>query len=211
MTKARVNDLLKISIISVLMISVLVLVSPFLLSLCIGGILSVVVFPLYIRLVNYKWNPHLAAFVTVLGFNLVFLVPTTLVALKGAASTFRFVNETLSDKEAVNDILIEEKAKLAKAQVKVNKYTASLGLKVPDFAELTKNAITTVGTFLVNTIKQLFAQIPELFLALFIIVLTMYFCLIEHQKARELILKYCLLSKERGERLIHAILVPVNP
>jgi predicted PurR-regulated permease PerM len=207
MSKAKVNNMLKILIITVLVICVVILISPFLLSLAIGSILSVVVFPLYIRMINHKWNPHLAAFTTVLVFNLVFLVPTTLVALKGAASTFKFVSETLSDGTAVNEMISEEHAKLKKAQVKVNEYTAGFGIKVPDFTELTKNAITTVGTFMVNTIKQLFAQIPELFLGLFIITLAMYFCLIEHQKAREMVLKYCLLNKERGERLIHSVLV----
>lgn len=207
MSKAKVNALLKLFIVILLTLSVVVLISPFILSLAIGGILSVVVFPLYMLMIHKKWNPYVAAFITVVVFNLLFLVPTTVVALKGAAATFKYVSNTLTDKAAVNEIVSDEKTKLEKAQVSVNKYTRNLGISVPNLAELTKNATTTVGGFLVDTIKKLFSQIPELFLGLFIITLAMFFSLVEHQKIREKILDYCLLERARGERLIRAILI----
>ncbi|MCB0348560.1 MAG: AI-2E family transporter [Bdellovibrionales bacterium] len=204
MSKTKINMALKLLIVIVLVFSVVVLISPFLLSLAIGGLLSVVVFPIYMLLIRKKWNQYFAAFIAVTVFNLVFLIPTTVVILKGAAATVKFVNHTLADKEAVSDIISGEREKLEKAQVKVTKYTQNLGIDIPHLSGLVKNATTTIGNFLVDIIKKLFSQIPELFLALFVITLTMFFSLIEHKKIKNVFLDHCLLDKTRGEKLVKA-------
>src|SRR3989344_5982879 len=96
-------------IIVVLALSVIILFTPFLLPLTLGGILSVVIFPLYKKLLAHRWNPTAAALSTLLVFSLVFVVPTTLVVIKGARVTSEYVRQTLEAKKPADVLDTEEK------------------------------------------------------------------------------------------------------
>lgn len=194
-------------IIVVLALSVLVLLTPFLLPLALGGILCVVIFPMYQKLVQKKWNPSMAALVSLLIFSLVFAVPTALVVVKGAKVTSEYVRQTLESKKPTEQLGPDQQKSIQKIESFAEKTAGKFGIDIPDPAALFNKVLNSIGAFTLNALTDFFTKLPDFVVAFFIALLTMYFGLIENEKVYVNLKKYSFLSAANAEKLVQNIVL----
>ncbi|MES2768765.1 MAG: AI-2E family transporter [Bdellovibrionota bacterium] len=201
------TQVFKSLIIVFLALSVLILLTPFLLPLALGGILCVVIFPMYKKMVEKKWNPSLAALTSLLVFSLVFAVPTTLVVLKGARVTTEFVQKTLDSKKPTQDLKPEEQKNIQKIENFAEKTAGRFGIDIPDPSAVFDKIYNSIGAFILAALTDFFTKLPDFVLAFFIALLTMYFGLVENEKIYATLKKYSFLSPKNAEKLVENIVV----
>ncbi len=195
-------------IIIALALSILILLTPFILPLILGGILCVVIFPMFKKLQSYKWGPTLAALTSLLVFSLLFVVPTSVVVVKGARMTSDFVQRTLESKKDPSTAIAEQSPQnIANVQGFAEGIAGRLGIDIPDPSALFNKVYNTIGAFILNALTDFFTNLPNFVVAFFIALLTMYFGLIEHQKVYHVIKKYSFLSPKNSERLVENIVL----
>lgn len=194
-------------IIVALALSILTLLVPFLLPLALGGILCVVIFPMYKKMVEKKWNPSLAALASILVFCLVFATPTTLVVLKGAKVTTEFVQQTLDSKKPTQELKPEDQASIQKIENFAEKTAGKFGIDIPDPTAVFNKIYNSVGAFVLAALTDFFTKLPDFVLAFFVALLTMYFGLIENEKVYLTLKKYSFLSPKNAEKLVENIVV----
>lgn len=201
------TQIFKILIIIALAVSVLILFTPFLLPVALGGILCVVIFPLYKKMTDKNWNPTVAALTSLLIFSLVFAVPTSLVIVKGARVTSEFVQKTLESKKPQEQMVPDQQKNMAKIENFAEKTANMFGINIPDPSVVLNKAVNSVGSFVLNALTDFFKQLPDFVLAFFIALLTMYFGLIEHVKVQAIAKKYSFLSPRNAEKFIENIVI----
>jgi len=194
-------------IIVVLALSVVILLAPFLLPLVLGGILSVVIFPMYKKMLQKNWNPSLAALTSLFVFCLVFATPTTLVVLKGAKVTTEFVQQTLESKKPTEELKPEDQASIQKIENFAEKTAGKFGIDIPDPTKVFNKIYNSIGAFVLAALTDFFTKLPDFVLAFFVALLTMYFGLIENEKIYFNLKKYSFLSPKNAEKLVENIVV----
>jgi predicted PurR-regulated permease PerM len=194
-------------IIIVLSVSVIILFTPFLIPLILGGILSVVIYPLYKKMVKHGWNPSAAALTTLLVFSLVFAVPTALVVIKGARVTSDYVQQTLDAKKPTDTLAPDEKKNIKNIEHFAQKTIEKFGIDIPDPSYIFDKIYNSIGAFTLGAITDFFTHLPDFVVAFFIALLTMYFGLIENKKIHANVKKYCFLSSTNADKLIKNIVV----
>src|SRR5690606_6326424 len=186
------TQVFKSVIIVALALSILILLSPFILPLVLGGILCVVIFPMFKKLQQYKWGPVPSALTSLLVFSLVFVVPTSIVMVKGARVTSEFVQKALDSKESPS-VPVQEKQSVVKMNNFVEGIADRFGINIPDPSAVFKKVYNSVGSFVLAALTDFFTNLPNFVIAFFIALLTMYFGLIEHEKVYSLVKRYSFL------------------
>lgn len=201
------SQVFKCIIIVVLALSVFILLTPFLLPLTLGGILCVVIFPLYMKLISKKWSPALSAITSLLVFCLAFAIPTTLMVLKGAKVTTEFVQQTFSSKQPTENLAPADQKSIQKIENLAEKTADKFGIDIPNPTTVFNKIYNSVGAFALTALTDFFTNIPDFVVAFFIALLTMYFGLVEHQKIVAIVKRYSFLSHKNAERLIENIIL----
>jgi predicted PurR-regulated permease PerM len=201
------RQVFKSLIIVILAVSVVILFTPFLLPLTLGGILSVVIHPLYKKMVHYGWNPSAAALTTLLVFSLVFAVPTALVVIKGARVTSDYVKQTMEAKKPTDALPPDEKKNIKSMEHLAEKTVEKFGIDVPDPSRIFDKIYNSVGAFSLAALTDFFTHLPDFVVAFFIALLTMYFGLIENKKIYMTLKRYSFLSPSNSEKLVQHIVM----
>ena len=196
------KQLFKSLIILGLALSVVILFTPFILPVALGGILSVVIFPLYKKAIKKKWNPSLAALSSLIAFSLLFVVPTALVIIKGARVTSEFVQKTLESTNPSEEPQSEGQQGIQKIEIFAEETASKFGFDIPDPTAVFNKIYNTIGAFVLNALTDFFKNIPDFVVAFFIALLTMYFGLVENEKVHDTVKKYSFLSPANSEKLI---------
>jgi predicted PurR-regulated permease PerM len=200
------RQLFRSLIIFTLALSVVILFVPFLLPLILGGILSVVIYPVYKKMLAHKWNPVAAALTSLLAFSLLFAVPTGLVVIKGARVTSDFVKQTMEAKQPEENLPPDDKKNIKNIEHFAEKTIGKFGIEIPDPTAVFHKIYNTVGTFTLTSLTSFFTNIPDFVVAFFIALLTMYFGLIENEKIYKTLKKYSFLSPSNAEKLVKNII-----
>lgn len=201
-------QIFKSLIIVALALSVLILLTPFLLPVAFGGILCVVIFPLYKKFISHKWNPTLAALTSLLIFSLVFAVPTTLVIIKGARVTSDFIQETMQSKKPVPSLGDStDKKSIKKIENFAEKTADKFGINIPDPSSVFKKIYNSIGGFILASFTDFFTHLPDFVVAFFIALLTMFFGLVDYKKVHDTVKKYSFLPEKSSEKLIDNIAI----
>jgi len=105
----------KLFLITLLSLALLVLLSPFVFPLALGGVLAVVVYPMYKKMLHLKLNKVLASFLTVTIFSLAFFVPTGILVYKGASRTAKFFVDTVKNEDWAKKLDFNQQKNLQKS------------------------------------------------------------------------------------------------
>lgn len=201
------SQIFKSIIIVVLALSVLILFTPFLLPVSLGGILCVVIFPMYKKFLDYKWNPTLSALTSLLIFSLVFAVPTTLIVIKGARVTADYVKETMETKKQMPTSNPDDRKGMKKIENFAEKTADKFGISIPDPTTVFNKIYNSIGGFILASFTDFFTHLPDFVIAFFIALLTMFFGLVDNEKVYSAIKRYSFLPEKSSKKLIENIVI----
>jgi predicted PurR-regulated permease PerM len=169
-------------------------VYPFIPSMLIGAVFASVTYPAYQRTQVIRIPHKFLAFLFVLIFTLLILVPFGLVLLKGTEKTLDFFQ---------GDLKLAEKVK----NIDINSLVEVFPIKIIDdvgVPQLIEESAKITSEFLVNLFQGFIRGLPFVAFSIVVALFTMYFCLAEGKELKQTVSKYSFLSKERSQKIFEA-------
>lgn len=190
--RIQLKNLVNYGFLTFICVSMAYLLYPFLISMIIGGIFAIVSFPIFMKLMKFKWSRWLSSFCIVTAFSIVFLGPIIFFIVIGSKAVIKFIQEKL--------VVFKEDRRIFSFETIENFFEA---LGITDVA-LFDQTIKVVSNFLIEGFQGLFKSLPFIGLSLFIALFTMFFCLAESGNIKMATRKYLLFSESKYKKLSEA-------
>lgn len=164
----------------------LYILSPFFITFVIGAMMSVVLYPYYARLIKWQLGRPLSAVIVIFCFCALLVVPLGFALTKGATSTIEIINSNLAASSQQQDgpEIPMGSPFWRKLNRGANILTDRFGMDVPSPEEYAKNLVKEIAAWALDVLKLFFAQIPSLLLGFFVMLVIVYFGLVEATNAR---------------------------
>ncbi|OGS43324.1 MAG: hypothetical protein A2539_10580 [Elusimicrobia bacterium RIFOXYD2_FULL_34_15] len=193
-----------------LIVLILVLISTYflhnlILPILLGCMFTLVLFPFYKKVCSFKISHVLASFIVTLTFMIFILIPITFSIITGTNIALEQISKYRENNNAVSTSMFE-KVQTSILKTTINQKTKEL-LKISDsrLKLVIKNSLISIEEILNRIFKTLIKQIPQALLAVMVILLTIFFGLINGEKVVEFIRKITPLPDNKREALFQII------
>jgi len=188
-------------ILSIAIISLFVyLASGLLLPVALGAVFAVLLFPFLEKLESWKFGTAWAAGILTLGFSALVLLPGVvlmLIATKAGVDQFLRWKESASGATLLESIL---NTSLIRRLIEF--ITTWFSVQVDSVVSAVLQAAQTAGLVVANKLASLLAQLPGIGLGLGIMIVSIYFFLVDGRKIVFFLRRNSVLDTEETERLI---------
>ncbi|MGE0631747.1 MAG: AI-2E family transporter [Pseudobdellovibrionaceae bacterium] len=177
------------------------ILAPFFVSLIIGAMICVVLYPFYVRFVSWRFPHSVAAITVITAFCLMLLVPLGLAMTKGAQATLKVLDVKIAEFSSAKGAEASGHL-MEKLNDNAERISDEWGFDIPDPTKLAVDFGKTAGRWALGALKNLLAQIPELLLGFFVILMIVYFGLVEASTIRVWVCKMSFLSPNHHLKII---------
>lgn len=182
----------------IIVVSFLIIMCPFIVPFFFGGMLALALSPfLTFMMRRYHWTKKKALIILSLVLFFAGAVPLGIFIMRGA----RIISEFFSAQSITS---LTEKAR-EKAYVVLDNLAESNNLDAVMVKEKFNIAITNVGSFAFKTFSDLITQIPDLLLAILVMMLSFYFFLLKENQIRDMFDRYFYFNQSRSDRFIKVL------
>jgi predicted PurR-regulated permease PerM len=191
-------------------IAFLYITAPLLLPVAMGGVLSVLFMPLLLKLEKKKVPVPLAAAGLTLSVTFVIIFPISILTFSAAKSglaqlqswkTPEHVASNLSGNASLRDSLINS----APVHDVLTAITNIIPIKISDLTDTLQSLIDGVGSRLADLLGGVLSQVPGLLLGLLVMMVSIYFFMVDGRSLASLIRKNTVLTPKETDRLLKTL------
>lgn len=201
------KQFLRAIIILFLVSATVVLFWPMAMPLFFGMIFFPVLYPTFKRLTDKfpKLNRSLAAIIVINLFLAIVLVPSVLIGIHGARITIEYLKDAQVSNTPEESLVNNQEKNIQKVDSILQNVNDKLGINIPPLEKTLRNNLKRVSTFLLGMLNDFLVAIPDFILAYVIVLLTLFFSLVETAALKAFFIKNTLLSPERSQKLLSSI------
>ncbi len=180
----------------------LLVVAPLLLPVAMGAVLAVLLAPLVERLQKRKLGTGFASALVTLGMTVLIVLPGATLVFVGAKAGFKQVKVWREAPRAAGDTPFEAIVNSPGAQRAIDTVTAWLPLDAAELLQAAQDLAKAVSLKFADLLGDFVARLPGMTMALAIMVVSVYFFLVDGPKVVRLVRRNSVLSSEQTERMI---------
>ena len=176
------------------------IIFPFITAMIIGSVFAIVTYPLFEKVLKYKYTKsrsrRLVAIVFIFAFTFLFFTPLTLIFVKGTENAIEYIK---NDLKTATDISLSEDSW---------QNAASKLLNLPkgeQIAKYTDQVLNEVGAFLMGSLENIIKKLPILIFSFLVVLLTMYFILVDGQIIKSKVMQYSYVPEKKTQKIFEAI------
>lgn len=183
----------------------LFMIRSFVMPLVIGALFAIVLYPLHCKLLNRNWKGVWSALTITTVFLLLFIVPFAILIFFGTKVGLDVIDnhfQNIPERSSlwINDIV--DSFNLQQWLEMVNRW---LPITRERILEYVTPAIQKVAQISGSLLQNLLTQIPEFILSTVIIVLTLFYCLVDGKRVIDFFRRYSVFTATQTELLMETI------
>lgn len=191
------KNFLKIATAIIIIIAFLFILSPFLISLLLGGVLAMAFSPFLQFFTDRGWSRRLSVLFISVAIFILGLAPVTIVLMRGTKFVTNFFDQ---QSLALTKAKIEDKVYMV-----LDNLAEIYSIDPIEIQDRFEKLMSSVGSGVVSVASNLLSQIPNLAMLVFITILSFYFFLMDEDKIRAWFDRYFHFGKGNGEKFIRLI------
>lgn len=180
----------------------LLVVSPLALPVAMGAVLAALLAPLLERLVKRKLGTALASALITLGVTLLIVLPGATLIFVGAKAGFKQVKVWKEAPRAVGDTPFEAVVNSPGIQRVIDTITTWLPVEAVDLLTAAQDLAKAASLKVADLLGDFVARLPGMTMALAIMVVSVYFFLVDGPKVVRLVRRNSVLNSDQTERMI---------
>ena len=179
--------------------------SPLIFPVMMGGVISVLFLPLLRRLERRKIPASLGAGILTFGITLLLLLPTALLTFLGAKNGFQQLQKWKDAPNTAGVNLVDTVIGLPRVHGLLEWMTAHFPVKMDDLLDTAKDVTSGIGLKLADLFGQFVAHLPGMVLALVVIIVSIYFFLVDGRQLVAFVRKKSFFNPMETEQLLKTL------
>ncbi len=184
----------------------LMIIRDFIIPLTIGTIFATVLYPFMKKLESWRMRPWLAAIVVIFLFSVSFLLPIGILVFKGVMAAISAI-QSIQDKVSLegNSISIDSVFNFLGLDSLLDKVDTLLPFSQTEINDMILKAMKASGLYLSGVAQGIVANLPGFMLSTFIILVTVYFLLLDGKRTLQFIRENSFFEQRRTEQLFESM------
>ncbi len=175
--------------------------SPLLSPVAMGGVCAVLVFPWLERLERRKLGTSFASAVLTVGVTLLFLFPGAFLIFIGAKAGLQQIR-VLKEGPALGGNFLENVVQSPRVQSLIERVSQIFPIDVQDVLNTAQDMAQAVGLKIADLLGKFFAQLPGMAVGMIVMILSIFFFLVDGRKVAGFVRRNSVLSGPQTENLI---------
>ncbi len=183
----------------------LYIVYPLILPVLMGGVLAVLFMPLQARLERKQVSIGLASAILTLGITTLVLLPTTILVYQGAKTGVEQLQSWKDAPAQGSGNWIDTILNSPRVHRLLEGFTTWFPIGMQDLTSMLQDLVKSVGIKAADALTRLLTLLPSMALALAVIVVSIYFFLVDGRRLLVHVRRYSIFNPSQTEMLIDSL------